>query len=1078
MIQPIVRFALANRLLMAVLAVLLMGGGYLTYLRLPVDAFPDVSPNLVQVFTVTEGLAPEEVETFVTYPVEVAMTGLPGVTKVRSVSNFGLSVVNVYFEDGMDIYFARQLVGERLQEAREQIPEGFGEPEMGPISTGMGLVLFYYLEDTTGKHSLEELRSIQDWIVKFHLQTVPGVTEVLGIGGYEKQYHVVVHPEELQRFDLTLGELIERIHANNKNVGAQFIEKNAEELVVRSVGLATSMEDLRSIVVMTDDGRPIFLSDVADVEVGGALRRGLQTRNGSGEVVAGMVIKLFGTNSSSVIERIEERLAEINDILPEGVRIVPYYEQKTLVSSSMRTVTNALVQGVVLVSVILLAFMGGLRPSLVVAISIPFSVLFAFLLMGRFGISANLMSLGGLAIAIGMMVDGTIVMVENMDRRLKQALPEESKLQVIAHACLEVGRPIVFAISIIILVFLPLFTLQGVEGKTFRPLAYTVALGMAGSLLFALALAPVLGSLVLSRGRGRRGVASKSAGHEEHGNRADHADDAGRAADAPGSAVAADRTASHADAPDNEAWIVRALLRPYRPIVTFFVHHRWLSVALAAVLLVCGAAVFPRLGSEFTPKLKEGTIVVRLSMAPSIALVESTRLTQIVERRLLEIPEVSEVVTRLGRGEVGAHADPINSAEMFVLLQPKSEWRTARTQEDIEELIRDELGNVPGVMVNLTQPIEMTVDELLEGVRAELAIKIFGDDLDTLKEHADEVAAVVREVRGAADIQVDQVGGAPQLLIRVDRQAIARYGINVADVQEVIHAAVGGEVAGQVFEGVRRYDILVRYEPRARETEAAIRDILVSGPDGLKVPLDELVTVSEIVGPRQITREDNQRFITIQCNVLGRDIGTFVEEAQQSIDAAVELPPGYRLTWGGQFRLQQEANKRLAVVVPITLVAVFLLLFTSFQSVRNAFLILLNIPLALVGGIVALWMSGQNLSVPASVGFIALFGIALENGMVLVTYLNQLVGDGIPIGRASVQGACLRLRPVLMTALTTALGLIPLLLATGTGSEVQKPLATVVLGGLVTSTILTLLVIPSLYKWFAPGTGRSQPSTS
>ncbi|MCB9466034.1 MAG: efflux RND transporter permease subunit [Candidatus Eisenbacteria bacterium] len=1027
MIQPIVRFGLANRLLMAVLAVLVMGGGYLAYLRLPVDAFPDVSPNLVQVFTVTEGLAPEEVETFVTYPVEVAMTGLPGVTKVRSVSNFGLSVVNVYFEDGMDIYFARQLVGERLQEAREQIPEGFGEPEMGPISTGMGLVLFYYLEDESGRYSMEELRSIQDWIVKFHLQTVPGVTEVLGIGGYEKQYHVVVHPEELQRFDLTIGEIIERIHANNKNVGAQFIEKNAEELVVRSVGLATSMEDLRSIVVMTDDGRPIFLSDVADVEVGGAVRRGLQTRNGEGEVVAGMVIKLFGTNSSSVIERIEERLVEINRILPEGVRIVPYYEQKTLVSSSMHTVTNALVQGVVLVSVILLAFMGGLRPSLVVAVSIPFSVLFAFLLMGRFGISANLMSLGGLAIAIGMMVDGTIVMVENMDRRLREAGPNEPKLHVIAQACLEVGRPIVFAISIIILVFLPLFTLQGVEGKTFRPLAYTVALGMAGSLVFALALAPMLGSLVLSRG---------------------------------------------GDGTVSDAWIVRALLRPYRPVVSFFVRRRWASVGLAAVLLLCGAVVFPRLGSEFTPKLKEGTIVVRLSMAPSIALVESTRLTQIVERRLLAIPEVHEVVTRLGRGEVGAHADPINSAEMFVLLEPPSEWRTARTQTDIEDLIRSELGNVPGVMVNLTQPIEMTVDELLEGVRAELAIKIFGDDLDVLKENADEVAAVVRDVRGAADIQVDQVGGAPQLLIRVDRQAIARYGINVAEVQEVIHAAVGGEVAGQVFEGVRRYDILVRYEPRARETEAAIRDILVGGPDGLKVPLDELVTVSEIVGPRQITREDNQRFITIQCNVIGRDIGTFVEEAQRSIDASVELPPGYRVTWGGQFRLQQEANKRLAVVVPITLVAVFLLLFTSFQSVRNAFLILLNIPLALVGGIVALWISGQNLSVPASVGFIALFGIALENGMVLVTYLNQLVRDGIPIDRASVQGACLRLRPVLMTALTTALGLIPLLLASGTGSEVQKPLATVVMGGLVTSTMLTLLVVPSLYKWFAPSPSR------
>ncbi|MCA9726535.1 MAG: efflux RND transporter permease subunit, partial [Candidatus Eisenbacteria bacterium] len=564
--ERMIGFSLENRLLVTVLAVLVMGGGYYAYTRLPVDAFPDVSPNLVQVFTVTEGLAPEEVETFITYPVEVAMTGLPGVEKVRSVSNFGLSVVNVYFEDGMDIYFARQLVGERLQEAREQIPAGFGEPEMGPISTGMGLVLFYYLEDTTGRYSLEELRTMQDWLVKFHLQTVPGVTEVLGIGGFEKQFQVVVHPEELQRFDLTLGEVIDRIRANNLNVGAQFIEKNAEELVVRSAGLATDMEDLRSVVVKTEDGRPVFLRDVADLQVGGAVRRGLQTRNGTGEVVAGMVVKLFGTNSSSVIARVEERVAKINGILPAGVRIVPYYEQKSLVEGAVHTVTSALIQGVVLVSLVLLLFMGGFRPALVVAISIPFSVLFAFLLMGRAGLSANLMSLGGLAIAIGMMVDGTIVMVENIDRMLRDAPPGTRKLAVIGRACHEVGRPITFAISIIILVFLPLFTLQGVEGKTFRPLAYSVAFAMLGSLIFALTFAPMLSS-VLMKGRLRDGGA-------------------------------------------REAWIVRILLRPYRRVVSFFVRRRVLALGLGVVLLTAGAAIFPRLGSEFTPKLKEGTIVV------------------------------------------------------------------------------------------------------------------------------------------------------------------------------------------------------------------------------------------------------------------------------------------------------------------------------------------------------------------------------------------------------------------------------------------------------------------------------------
>ncbi len=1019
----IIRFSLKNRFLTAVIAVIIMVAGYYTYTRLPVDAFPDVSPNLVQIFTQTEGLAPEEIEKFVTYPVEVSMTGLPGVEKVRSVSNFGLSVVNVYFKDGMDIYFARQLVGERLQEARDQIPEGFGEPEMGPISTGMGLVLFYYLEDTTGKYSLEELRTIQDWLVKFHLQTVPGVTEVLGIGGYEKQFHVVIHPEELQRFDLTLQEVIERIRANNLNVGAQFIEKNAEEFVVRSVGLATGMEDLRSIVVKNEHGRPVYLKHVAEVKIGGAVRRGVQTRNGTGEVVAGMVIKLFGANSSTVIARVEKKVEEINRILPDGVRIVPYYEQKSLVSAAVKTVTSALVEGIVLVTLVLLVFMGGVRPSIVVALSIPFSVLFAMLLMGWAHVSANLMSLGGLAIAIGMMVDGTIVMVENIDRMLHAAKSGESRLVVVTRACLEVGRPILFAISIIIIVFLPLFTLQGVEGKTFRPLAYTVAFAMLGSLLFALTLAPMLGSVLMRR-----------PGHGKGGKK---------------------------------AAIVRLLMRMYRPVVSFFVHKRWAAIVLALLLLGAGTLIFPRLGSEFTPKLREGTIVVRLTMAPSISLTESTRATQIVERRLLRIPEVREVVTRIGRGEVGAHADPVNSAESYVLLYPKSEWRTARTQEDIEDVIREELGNIPGVLANLTQPIEMTVDELLEGVRAELAIKLFGDDLEVLREQADRIAAIVREVPGAADVQVDQVSGAPQLLIRVDRGAIARYGINVSDVQGVIRAAVGGEVSGQIFEGVRRFDILVRYEPRARDTVATIRRILVNGPDGLKVPLDELAVIEEIVGPRQITRENNQRFITIQCNVVERDIGSFVAEAQDAIAQGMDLPPGYLLTWGGQFRLQQEANKRLAVVVPVTLLAVLLLLFSSFQSLKNAFLILLNIPLALVGGVAALWISGQNLSVPASVGFIALFGIALENGMVLVTYLNQLLREGIPLEEASIHGACLRLRPVLMTALTTALGLIPLLLATGTGSEVQRPLATVVVGGLITSTILTLLVIPALYKWFS-----------
>jgi len=954
------------------------------------------------------------------------MNGLPNLEHIRSVSNFGLAVVNIYFEDGTDIYFSRQLVNERLQEAREQIPEGFGDLQMGPISTGMGLVLFYYLEDETDQYSLTELRTIQDWIIKYQLQTVPGVTEVLGIGGWEKQFHVVVNLNALLRYDVNIKDIIEKIRANNLNVGAQFIEKNAEEFVVRSVGLAQSIEDIENIVIKADDGTPVFLRQLSKIRVGGAVRRGVQTMDGIKEVVAGQVVKLYGSNSSTVIEQVEKKLAEINKSLPQGIKIIPYYQQKSLVEAAVSTVTNALLQGIILVALVLLLFMGSVRPSLVVALSIPFSILFAMIGMRYFGISINLMSFGGLAIAIGMMVDGTIVMVENVDRLLRNSSPNESRLQVVARASKEVARPILFAISIIIVVFLPLFTLQGVEGKTFKPLAYTVSLAMLGSLIFALFLAPVFSQMVMRRPK------SETRSSEV-----------------------------------KENIVLRSLQRIYLPIVTFFVKKRIVAIQLAMVLLVTGALIYPRLGSEFTPTLQEGTIVMRLTMAPSISLNESIRTTQIVERRIKKIPEVESVVTRIGRGEVGAHTDPINSAEMYILLKDKSEWRNAETQTDLENVIRDEVGNIPGVLANFTQPIQMAVDELLEGVRAELAIKLFGDDLDILKEKAAEISRIIQDVPGAADVQPDQISGMPQLLIRVDRQAIARYGINVEDVQTTIRAAVGGETAGQMFEGVRRFDILVRFDENYRNTPEAISRILIEAPNGAKVPLSQLTRMEEIIGPRQITRENSQRFITIQFNVAGRDIVSFVEDGKLAIESNIKLPTGYYITWGGQFRLQQEANKRLAVVVPITLLIIFLLLFSNFYSIKNTFLILLNIPLALVGGVVALWLTGQNLSVPSSIGFIALFGIALENGMVLVTYLNQLLRDGVPIDEASVKGALLRLRPVLMTALTTALGLIPLLLAIGVGSEVQRPLATVVVGGLVTSTILNLLVIPAIFKWFS-----------
>ncbi|MCG8006203.1 MAG: CusA/CzcA family heavy metal efflux RND transporter [Candidatus Thiodiazotropha lotti] len=1038
MIEKLIDFALHNRLLVVVMVLLVMGAGYRSYDQLPVDAFPDVSPNLVQVFTITEGLAPEEIERYVTYPVEVSMTGLPGIRQIRSISNFGLSVVSIYFEDDMDIYFTRRLVSERLQEAREEIPEGFGEPEMGPIATGMGLILYYYLEDTSDRYSLAELRTIQDWIVKYQLQTVPGVTEVLGIGGHEKQFQVNIDPQALLRYNLSLHDIILRIQENNVNVGAQFLSINAEEFVVRSEGLAHGVDDLANIVVKTDDGRPVYLRDVADIMVGGAIRRGLQTLNGEKEVVAGMVVQLYGTNASTVIERVEAKVEQIQKALPQGVRIVPYYEQSELVRASVSTVQNALLQGIVLVAIVLLVFMGGLRPSLVVALSIPFSVLFATLAMGQFGISANLMSLGGLAIAIGMMVDGAIVMAENVDRLLHKTDPNESRHQTVARACREVARPILFAITIVVIVFLPLFTLQGVEGKTFRPLAYTVALAMLGSLIFALIAAPVFSELLMRR---------RKSWQQQHTTQDDRRQ-------------------------RGEPIIVRTLLYFYQPLLHFFLRNRWFAVALSLILLLTGARVFTQLGMEFTPRLNEGDLIVNLTMAPSISLQETKRLTMIAERRMMQIPEVESVVSRIGRGEVGAHADPINTVHALVVLKPIEAWRPDIDQAAIEAELRHRLSGLPGILVNLTQPIQLTVDELVGGVKAELAVKLYGDDLQILKRYADEIAALLLTIPGAEDVQTEQLIGSPQLLIRPKREALARYGINLVDVQETIRAAIGGVTAGQVFDGVRRFDIYVRYQEEQRRTVEDVARLLVTAPTGERLPLGQLASIKTLIGPRQITRENNQRFATVQANIVGRDIGSFVAQAQRRLEQDIQLPPGYLISWGGQFELAQQANQRLALVVPITLGLIFLLLYMSFGSIRNSLLILLNIPLALVGGVISLWLLGENLSVPASVGFIALFGIALTNGMVLVTYLNQLVRQGLPIEEACKQGASQRLRPVLMTAITTALGLIPLLLASSTGSEVQRPLAAVVIGGLLTSTILTLLVAPAMYQWFALRTDK------
>jgi len=1008
-----------GRLLAAIAALAMTIGGIVAFRALPVDAFPDVTPSLVQVFTETDGLAPEEVERYVTYPIETAMSGLPKLDHMRSVSNFGLSVINIYFEDGTDVYFARQVVGERLAEARGAIPEGFGDPKMGPISTGLGIILYFKLVDETGARGLVEMREIQDWIIKYQLQTVPGVTEVLSLGGFEKEYQVRVDPDALLAYDIQIADVIEALQRGNKTQGAQYVEIGAEQFTVRGVGLARSIDDLSQIVVKVSDGRPVRVRELGDIVVGGGVRQGLATSDGKGEVVAGLILKLYGANTSDVIARVKTRFDEINATLPDGVKAAPYYDQGTLVNKAAATVTTALWQGALLVAIIVFVFLGGWRPSLVVVLSIPFSVGFAFIAMQVFGISANLMSLGGVAIAIGMMVDGAIVISENVDRGLRLA-PDDDKRKIVARSAAEVIAPLIAAVAVVIVVFLPLFALQGVEGKTFKPLAASAALAMTGSLIYATLIAPAMAGGLMKAKRKN----SASTGFLE---------------------------------------------RFVQSAAGYFVRFRLAAIGLAAILLLVGGLAGSRLGSEFTPALEEGDILLRITMAPSISLTEAAQTTMRVEKRLLAaFPEISTIVTRIGRGEVGAHADPTNSAEAFVALKPKDEWRKGMSPDDLRAEISDNLASYPGILVNIGQPIAMSVDELLTGTRAELAVKIFGPDSDILLQKSQELQSILRRVRGAADVQADQITGAPQLVVTVDRAALGRYGLSVEHALDALQASVGGAQAGSLFEGVRQFPIVVRLHADARGSAAAIGRIVLVAPGGARVPLEAVAKISTLVGPRQITREDGERFIAVQANVRGRDIGSFVGEAQNLTKRELTLPAGYRLAWGGQFELQQQANKRFAVVIPVTLVIVFLILLLTFGRVKSAALILLNIPLALTGGALALWITGLPVSVPATVGFIALFGIALGNGMVLVSFMDDFARAGRDKDQLAIDAAILRARPVLMTALTTALGLGPLLMASGVGAEVQRPLATVVIGGLVSSTILTLLVMPALHRWFAP----------
>ena len=1017
--------------LIAVLVVL--GAGVYQYRRMPVDAFPDISPIMVPVFAEGHGMAPEEIERLITYPIESAMNGLPDVTQIKSTSAFGMAVIYVYFKDSTDIYFARQLVGERLASVMPELPEADEPPALGPISTGLGQIFLYYLEadpdvvDTGGKPVDTWLRELNDWVVKFQLQTVPGVTDILSIGGHVLQYQIRVNPNALLKYELTLEDLVEAVTANNRNVGGQFLVMGSEEHLVRGVGLVESLADIESIAVKEDGGRLVLLSDVAQVEYGNEIRRGVVTHNGETEVVSGMVLKLFGENTSQVIERLYKKVDAVKKSLPEGVTLIPYYEQAELVRNATWTVKRALLLGSLLVAITLGVFLGNFRAAFIVALSLPISALIAVLCMGARDFSANLMSLGGIAIAIGMLGDGAIVMVENLFRRLGDKHAQgERKAMIIGDAAKEVNRPIVFSIAIIIIVFLPLFTLESVEGKMFSPMAFTIALALLGSLLFAVVVAPVLSLFLLKQ------------------------------------------------APHKESALIGLLKGLYRPLLAAALRAKYAIMSVAIAALVASLALVPRLGTEFIPTLEEGSILIGVTMAPSISLEEGTKLVMAIEREITQFGPVDETVSRIGRPEAGSHPHPVNYAELHIELKPFGEWEDFRNKDELIEAISARLKPFPGVQLNFTQPIQNAFDELLSGIKAQLAIKVYGEDLDVLRTKANEIQGAIDNIPGLVDVSTEQSFGQPQVQIVADRAACARYGVTVSEIMEMVELAVGGEVIDNIYLNTRRFGIHMRFQEQYRSNPEAVRNILVPTTGGSVIPLSQVAEVRQVTGPIQINREKNQRRWIVQGNVRGRDLGGVVADIQQRIAEKVTLPPGYTIEYGGQFENQQRAMKRLSIIVPIVIGLVLVMLWMSFGSVRHALIIVVNVPLALIGGIVGLLLTGEYLSVPASVGFIALFGIAVQNGMVLVTYFNDLRARGKSVTEAVKEGAELRLRPVLMTALTTVLGLLPLLLARGIGADVQRPLAIVVVFGLTTSTLLTLFVIPSVYVWVEERMERNQ----
>ncbi len=1030
MIAGLLRFSLVQRLMILLVTLGLSAAGFWAFKNLPIDAFPDISAPQVQVIVKAPGMSPTEVEQRITFPIEMEMQGIPGQTVLRSTTKYALSVIVIDFEDDVDIYLARNLVTERLNQVWDSLPAGI-EGGLAPITTPLGEIFMYRIKGDD--YSNQELRSLQDWVIRPHLRKVDGVADVNSLGGEVRSYQVVIKPQTLVRNGISIDDVERALAENNRNAGGDRINRNNEVLLVRTLGKLQTMDDIKNISIKTRYGVPIHVGDVADVRVGSMTRYGAVTSNGEGEVVTGLVLLRKGANSLRAVSGTKQALEELKEILPKGVTIEPFYDRTQLITKAVWTVEKALAEAVVLVLLVLLIMLGDLRSALTVALILPLSVLFTFIMMKLFNVSANLMSLGGLAIAIGILVDAAVVVVENIHTQFSKAPPGVSRLHLVYRAVLEVSAPVISGILIIVAVFLPLFSLTGLEGKMFSPLAITITFALIGSLILSLTVIPVLASFFM-----------KLHGGDEHA--------------------------------EQDGRLMRVLKFVYLPVMNWTLNHRKLAVSIAILALIGTGSLFPYIGKEFMPTMDEGNTVILLEKDPGVTLEQSLAMDSPIQKAMMELPEVIGVTSRTGADELRMDPMGLNQTDNFLVTKPREEWTISLQQ--FQENLREKLAQFDGIDYAFSQPIDMRVSEMLTGVRSAMAIKLYGDDLAKLEETAIAIENLVNSIDGAIDVVRGDITGQKYLQVDINKAEIAKYGVNVEDINRLIESAVGGRVVTEMLENNRRVGIMVRYAEQYRNSPRALEKMLVSIPNGNKLPLGQLAKVSVVDGPVQIIRESARRQVVIQANVENRDVVGFVDEVRNAIEQQVDMPPGYFVTFGGQFENQQRAAKRLGLVVPIAIVLIFVMLFTTFRSLLQAGLIILNIPFAMIGGVISLYLSGLYLSVPASVGFITLFGVAVLNGVVMVSYFNQLRQSGMDIQLAVRRGAERRLRPVLMTALIASFGLLPLLAATGPGSELQRPLAVVVIGGLFTSTLLTLVLLPALYAWLEEKREKSMEAQS